>query len=436
MSRKKKKKPGRPRVKSSFPARFGVGNHVRVKPGTTDPDFPDIPLGGWAGAISEVNQRSNPPTYLIEWDQHTLDHMHPVYRNRCERDDLDVESMWLGEADLEPDSGEPAVIEQPTSIVTRPLSMDDQDDRIRAIFGLTSDDPLPPVNEENLRRYHRYLRSQLSFPFQARCTVETNPFEETRYLVTVVGLLNADNFDEEEGVLCEAERQGESIELPLADLEVTINPHDRQLVEDYSYWFGNWPGDEFTAPTDTDRMPIHPQPGKGSFPKTLVRCGLYGTVYGVVLASLLGAVEGATTGALVGAVILGFAGCWLVAKYGRLVGVVNRMQYGRLLGGFVGTVGGVLVGTVIGAMVVAFVGTLVGGMVGALVGRLLAKRIGSFEGALIGAGVGAVVVACYRDQDKALAWAFHGAWLGACAGLVLVLAAVGSVALAARNRVD
>src|SRR5215469_13343742 len=237
MARKKKKKPGRQRTRQRFPARHGVGHHVRVKPGTTDPDYPDIPLGGWAGAIMDVNQRSNPPIHLIEWNQHTLDHMHPVYRKRCERDGLELESMWLGENDIESDSGGPAVIEQPTSIVTRPLLKNNQDDRIRAIFGLTSDDPLPPANVDNLRRYGRYLATHISFPFQASYSVETGPFEEANYLVTVVGMLDADICDEEEGVLCEAEQQGESIELPLADLEVTNNPHHRQLVEDYSYWF-------------------------------------------------------------------------------------------------------------------------------------------------------------------------------------------------------
>ena len=83
-----------------------------------------------------MNHQTNPPTYLIEWDQHTLDHMHRSTANGCERDDLELDSMWLGEADLEPDSGGLAIIEQATSIVTRPLSKDDQDDRIRAIFGL------------------------------------------------------------------------------------------------------------------------------------------------------------------------------------------------------------------------------------------------------------------------------------------------------------
>jgi hypothetical protein len=91
----KSKKEKKPRT----PARFATGAMVRVKPGTTDPDFPDIPLGGWAGTIRDVDQRSAPPIYLIEWNQYTLDHMHPIYRKRCERDGLELESMWLGPHD-------------------------------------------------------------------------------------------------------------------------------------------------------------------------------------------------------------------------------------------------------------------------------------------------------------------------------------------------
>ena len=118
---KKSKKRHRSRRRQVAPAKFFTDTPVRVKPGTTDSDFPDIPLGGWSGTITEVDARSNPPTYLIEWDQRTLSQMHPVYRNRCERDGLGVESMWLHENDIEPDNGEPASIEQPTQIVTRPI---------------------------------------------------------------------------------------------------------------------------------------------------------------------------------------------------------------------------------------------------------------------------------------------------------------------------
>src|SRR6516165_8010950 len=155
---RKAKKEQKPRP----PARFAAGAQVRVKPGTTDPDFPDIPLGGWAGAIREVDQRSTPPTYLIAWNRHTLDHMHPVYRKRCERDGLELDSMWLGEDDIEPDTGGPAIIERPARIVTRPLSEKDQDDRVRIALGLTGDDPLPGVEDGTLRAYHRHLAAHLT----------------------------------------------------------------------------------------------------------------------------------------------------------------------------------------------------------------------------------------------------------------------------------
>ena len=34
-------------------AKFPVGAAVRVKIGTMDPDFSDVPIGGWAGTIQE-----------------------------------------------------------------------------------------------------------------------------------------------------------------------------------------------------------------------------------------------------------------------------------------------------------------------------------------------------------------------------------------------
>lgn len=128
-------------------ARFAIGTRVRVKPGITDPDFPDFPLGGWTGSIREMDRRSEPPTYLIGWNEDTLNQMHPVYRKRCERDGLEVESMWLGEDDIEEDTGSPVAIEQPTNIVTRALSEKDQDDRVRMALGLTGDDPLADVED-------------------------------------------------------------------------------------------------------------------------------------------------------------------------------------------------------------------------------------------------------------------------------------------------
>ena len=70
-----------------------------------------------------------------------------------------------GDEDIEPDDGSPVPIEQPTSIVTKPLSEKDQDDRVRMALGLTHDDPLPEVSRKTLLAYYRYLAANLKFPF-------------------------------------------------------------------------------------------------------------------------------------------------------------------------------------------------------------------------------------------------------------------------------
>jgi len=65
MSTKKKRKPLKRRKPSTLP-RFAVEDRVRVKYGVPDPDFPDIPLGGWAGTITEVSHDAKSHLYLIK----------------------------------------------------------------------------------------------------------------------------------------------------------------------------------------------------------------------------------------------------------------------------------------------------------------------------------------------------------------------------------
>ncbi len=226
--------------KTKSPPKFSVGDAVRVKFGVTDPDFPDIPFGGWSGTISEIED-GNPRTYLIALNEHTPKSIHPIYHKRCERDGLESDQVWLHETDLEPDSGEPVEIEQPTNVVTKLLSPKDQDDRIRMIFGLTSDDPLPESEDEWLLKYYEYLDTNLSFPFEAKYSFETGPFQTKTYAITVLGLLDPDEFPGDEyGVFCQARRDGGRIELPLTEVEVGKGNPNRRLLEDYSYWFVNW----------------------------------------------------------------------------------------------------------------------------------------------------------------------------------------------------
>jgi hypothetical protein len=217
-------------------ARFKVGNTVRTKSGVTDPDFDDVPIGGWVGTVSDA-EHGNPATYLIKWNQHTLANIHPVYRKRCERDGLDYEEMWLSEDDLEPDTGTPTKIEQPTKIATRPLSPRDQDDRIRMVFGLTADDPLPDVDEYALQIYYSYLSQNVTFPFRAEHGAEYGHPTP----VKVIGLGDPQEepmIDDMHGILCEARLEGQVVTIPLGEID-DAKPN-RRLLADYNYWFANW----------------------------------------------------------------------------------------------------------------------------------------------------------------------------------------------------
>lgn len=218
----------------SVPPRFEPGGKVRVKHGVRDPDFADIPLGGWAGIVKEDERAKGETTYLIAWDRATIRGMHPVYKKRCERDGLGLESMWLGDDDFEPDGGSRVPIEQPTTIVTKPLSEKDQDDRVRMALGLTHDDPLPEVSRKTLLAYHRYLKDNLRLPFKARSEADGS-------LLTVHRLPDPKEYDldEAEGLLCEARSREGPFDVPLAELD-EAGSGNRKLVRDYGYWFGNY----------------------------------------------------------------------------------------------------------------------------------------------------------------------------------------------------
>ena len=117
-------------------ARFAIGDRVRVKAGIRDPSFADMPLGGWAGKVREIDLESVLPNYLVEWDWHTRRCMHPIYRSRCKHVDLDWQRMWLSEDNFEPEQESAAVIEQPADLLLEPLDQDDEEDPVRPVRGL------------------------------------------------------------------------------------------------------------------------------------------------------------------------------------------------------------------------------------------------------------------------------------------------------------
>ena len=222
-------------------AAFIEGDLVRVKAGIVHDQYPDIPLGGWVGNVTRVIWLT-PISYEVGWTESTLQQAHPVYHKRCQRDGISPKTYWLeadhlNEASLE----SPVAMEQPTNIITRPLSMDEAHDRVRVVFGLTSDDGLPKADEHTQQQFFDYLKVHLSFPFKAEYwpTSAIGPREGGK--VTVLGFSNPP-LDHEAGIVCEARKGKQEVQVPLLGLQVSEDDPNIQYVEDYTYWL--WDANE------------------------------------------------------------------------------------------------------------------------------------------------------------------------------------------------
>ncbi|MFC1783455.1 calcium-binding protein [Planctomycetota bacterium] len=238
---KKSRKKNRQRRKPANPAKFAVGDQVVVQKGTSDPDFPDIPLGGWVGTVTARYALYPEYTYDIRWSSETLANMPDIVRKRSEQDGLDLEIMTLSERELELYQGQPVCMEQPTHIITRPLSPDDEEDRIRLVLGLTSNDPIAEVNEDTLLTYYQYLREHLVFPFFASFYEETE-YKDIKHDIQVVGLLDPEEEEADEfyGLMAEGREGRRKLFIPLGEIEVSKKHPNHQLISDYSSWFWNW----------------------------------------------------------------------------------------------------------------------------------------------------------------------------------------------------
>jgi len=114
----------------------------------------------------------------------------------------------------------------------------DEEDRIRAVFGLPSQAPLPKVSKETLLQYHDYLLGRLSFPFQALYTETTPPVRQIIRYVSVIGLSES-RTRRNYGLFCKVELDDAVVELPLSELAVKEDAPNRQLIDDYLYWLWN-----------------------------------------------------------------------------------------------------------------------------------------------------------------------------------------------------
>jgi hypothetical protein len=116
-----------------------------------------------------------------------------------------------------------------------------QDDRIRKIFGLPEESPLPLVREETLAAYHDYLLTHMTLPFDAMYCQTGGKARQLISYVQVTGLVDPRRSRNHSlhGLLCQARNHKEGLELPLAEFGVREDNPNCLLIDDYAYWFVN-----------------------------------------------------------------------------------------------------------------------------------------------------------------------------------------------------
>ena len=409
--------------------RFESGTKVRVRPGVIDPNYDDIPLGGWTGITSASEVYEDQFVHEITWDRRTRNAMHPVILDRCERDGIVPDVCFLAEHDLEIDDGVLAPIEQPQIIVPRPLQKSDQDDRVRQVFGLTHDDPLPSISFESLDIYHRYLDTQLKFPITAKGEEEdVGPYSKRRMKLRILRLLppEPDGQDLDDGLLGVA-RVGEIERVVfLAEVEISKqNKKNLRLITDYAHWFANSPfvDDEIDFENASWMIPdqFRPTPFRVWFSSFLL-IGFATSLVGATIGSAWKTWDGARLATLIGGVPLGLIGMIILGWVGNRFDRVNRLRVGLPIGLIMGALVGGSAGALVGLGVLAFSWSLLGCIAGLLFGHYVLptawRGSTSWRWALLGA-IGGILISIFRTDQ---APATSGAIIGGIAGFLITVA--------------
>ena len=129
--------------------------------------------------------------------------------------------------------------------MTHPLSWDNPADRVRAVFGLPAEAPLPRVDADTLLVFRQHLADQWPGRPQAGVYCEPGRFQREQIWLCGVG----DGVDESRGVCGEIAGDSLAGEYPLSRVTLDADAEWNETLADYQFWYaqGQTPLDHATA---------------------------------------------------------------------------------------------------------------------------------------------------------------------------------------------
>ena len=197
-----------------MPRKFQVGDTVRVKPGTIDPDF-GFEIGGWHGQVIDIDDE----LIFIELDSITLSEIPDEYFTKCEIDGLNWKMIYLLFDEVE--LSERRDTEEDLIAIRKEIQLNHQWDDLGDSGKIVSEvlKNIDSFDESKvLKAWEKYLNEKLSFPLKAEISeYQGNGFLEPGDEIRVDSIMGN---DESDGVIAKVIFETESYYFPLYNIQI------------------------------------------------------------------------------------------------------------------------------------------------------------------------------------------------------------------------
>jgi hypothetical protein len=217
-----------------MPRKFQIGDTVKVKQGTIDPDF-GFEIGGWHGEVTEIDDGMA----CIELDSITLSEIPDKYFTKCEIDGLDWERIYLGLTDVE--LSERRDTEEDLTAIRKEIELNHEWDDLEGSGKIVSE-VLKNIDSGDeskvLKAWKKYLSENLSFPFDGKIAQYQNkgPLQQGDK-IRIHGILG---YEDGYGVIVKLRFGKKGHHFPLHYMEALDKTSENEkIIETYSQWFVN-----------------------------------------------------------------------------------------------------------------------------------------------------------------------------------------------------